>query len=423
MTLARLRVLLLAGALLLSGCSLPAVSATDGPGSDGTGPVTLATGRDLTGYLGGRLAAWNATHPAEKATLIELPEAADDVRAQMISNLQARSDRYDVLNMDVAWTAEFAGAGWVRQLDRNDFPLDKFLPPVIDTATYQGRLYAVPYTTNAGMLYYRKDVLDQEHLAPPRTWAELADEAKTVAPRYGLQGYAGQFLPYEGLTVNYAEAVQSAGGQILTGEGSGVAADSAAARRGLDFLVGGVRDGWIPKEALSFKEEESRRAFQDGRYLFLRNWPYVYDSAQAQGSAVAGRFGVVPLPGPDGPGSSTLGGSDLAVSTYSRHARSAQRLIQYLTGLDNQRQVLLKGSLPPVWAELYSDPELVRRFPYLPVLRQSLLSARPRPKSPDYDQVTLAVSEIVHDALSQNRSPGETAARLTTELNAIIRNP
>lgn len=423
MRLARLRHTVAACVLLLTGCSLPAASGGHGDGSDGTGPVTLATGRDLTGYLRGRLAAWNGAHPAEKATLIELPEAADDVRAQMISNLQAKSDRYDVLNLDVVWTPEFAAAGWIRPLEGRDYPLDKFLPPVIDTATFQGRLYAVPYTANAGMLYYRKDVLDQEHLPPPRTWTQLADEARTVAPKYGLKGYAGQFLPYEGLTVNYAEAVQSAGGQILTGEGSGVGVDTPKARQGLDFLVGGVRDGWIPQEALTFKEEESRKAFQDGRYLFLRSWPYVYDQAQAPDSKIAGRFGVVPLPGPDGSGSSTLGGSDLAVSTYSRHAKSAQRLIQYLTGLDNQRQVLLQGSLPPVWSELYDDPELVRRFPYLPVLRQSLLSARPRPKSPDYDQVTLAVSEIVHDALTLRRTPDETTARLSTELNAIVRNP
>lgn len=416
---------LLAGVLLLGllgGCALPGASGRAAAG-DGTGPLTLATGRDLTGYLRGRLAQWNRTHPAEKATLIELPEAADDVRAQMISNLQARSDRYDVLNMDVVWTAEFAANGWITPLDRADFPLNRFLPPVVGTATFRGRLYAVPYVTNAGMLYYRRDILDREHLAPPRTWADLERIARTVAPKYHLGGYAGQFLPYEGLTVNYAEAVQSAGGRILSGEGTKVTVDSAAARAGLEFLVRGVREGWIPREALTFKEEDARQAFQDGRYLFMRNWPYAYDLAEAKGSPVAGKVGVVPLPGPDGPGSSTLGGSNLAISSYSRHQRSALRLIQYLTGADNQRQVLVQGSLPPVWADLYTDPALVRRFPYLPVLRQSILSAQPRPKSPVYDQVSLAVSEIVHDALTLRRTPQETTDRLAHELDAIIRNP
>jgi multiple sugar transport system substrate-binding protein len=415
---------MLAGALLLAGCEGSGVSGAGRSGRpDGTGPITLATGRDLTGYLAGRLARWNRTHPAERATLIELPEAADDVRAQMISNLRAGSDRYDVLNLDVVWTPEFAAEGWIAPLDARQFPLDRFLAPVIDTATFRGKLYAVPYVSNAGMLYYRKDILAKEHLQPPRSWAELEYQARTVAPRYGLKGYAGQFLPYEGLTVNYAEAVQSAGGQILTGEGSGVAVGSAAARKGLDFLVRGVREGWIPKESLSFKEEESRRAFQGGGYLFLRSWPYVHDLAESEGSAVAGKFGVTQLPGPDGPGSSVLGGSNLAVSSYSRHQRSALHFIQDFTGLDNQRQVLLQGALPPVWAELYHDPALVRRFPYLPALEKSILSAKPRPKSADYDQVSLAVSEIVHDALTLRRSPEETTSRLATELDAIVRRP
>ncbi|MDF2256782.1 ABC transporter substrate-binding protein [Streptantibioticus ferralitis] len=410
------------GVLLLSGCGSPASSAVS-TGADGTGPVTLATGRDLTGYLRGRLQVWNASHPTQKATLIELPEAADDVRAQMISNLQAKSERYDVLNMDVSWTAEFAAAGWISPLDTHQFPLDKFLKPVVDTATFRDRLYAVPYVTNAGVLYYRKDILDREHLPPPRTWADLERDARTVAPRYGLKGYAGQFLPYEGLTVNYAEAVQSAGGQLLSGEGTKVAVDSPAARQALDFLVRGVREGWIPQEALTFKEEESRQAFQDGRYLFMRNWPYAYDLGEAKGSPIAGRFGVVPLPGLDGPGSSSLGGSNLAVSSYSRHQKTARALIRFLTGLDNERQVLLQGSLPPVWAQLYTDPALVRRYPYLPVLRQSILSAKPRPKTPDYDQVSLAVAEAAHDALTLRRSPDEATARLADELGTIVRGP
>lgn len=414
--------LLLAGVLLLAGCGAPAVPGR-AASTDGTGPLTFVTGRDLTGYLHNRLAAWNATHPAEKVTLIELPEAADDVRAQMISNLQAKSNRFDVLNIDVVWTPEFAAAGWITPLDRTLFPLGRFLPPVVDTATFRGRLFAVPYVSNTGLLYYRKDILARAHRNPPRTWAELADLARTVAPAYGLKGYAGQFLPYEGLMVDYTEAVQSAGGQILTGEGTKVAVDSPAARKALDFLVQGVREGWIPREALTFKEEEARRAFQDGRYLFMRNWPYAYDLAEAKGSPIAGEFGVEALPGPRGPGSGSLGGSNLAVSSYSRHQKSALRLIEFLTSEDNERQVLLQGKLPPVWASLYTDPALVRRFPYLPVLEQSILAAKPRPKSPDYDQVSLAVSQLVHDALTLRRTPDDTTARMTRELDAIVRHP
>ncbi|MDT0456382.1 ABC transporter substrate-binding protein [Streptomyces sp. DSM 41527] len=389
-------------------------------GSDGRGPITLVTGGDLTGYLRGVLDGWNDHHPREKVTLVELPDAADEVRAQLVTELRSHSDRFDVLNIDVAWTSEFAAAGWIKPVNADRFPLKHFLRPVVDTATFGGRLYAVPYVTNAGLLYYRKDVLDREGARPPRTWAELEHLAKTVAPKYGMDGYAGQFLPYEGLTANVGEAVQSAGGSVLAGEGSRVTVDSPAARRGLSFLLDGVRAGWIPQRALTYKEEESRKAFQDGRLLFLRNWPYAYALANARSSKVAGKFGAVPLPGPDGPGSSALGGSNLAVNAQSRHQRTATELISYLTSEPVQRRVLTEGALPPVWADLYADPELVRRFPYLPTLKRGVLAAKPRLKSPHYDQVSLAVQAVMHDALVHRRSTNATVARLTRELRAIV---
>ncbi|MFE6910850.1 ABC transporter substrate-binding protein [Streptomyces erythrochromogenes] len=389
--------------------------------SDARGPLTLVTAGDLTDYLGPLLDDWNASRPDERVTLVELPESADETRAQMISELRSGRDRFDVLNIDVAWTSEFAAAGWISPLERDRFPLDAFLRPVVDTATFDGRLYAVPYVTNAGLLYYRKDLLDLAGEQPPRTWSELARQARTIAPRHGLDGYAGQFLPYEGLTVNVTEAVHSAGGSVLRDDGARVSVDSDGARAGLRFLADGVREGWISREALGYKEEESRRAFQEGRLLFLRNWPYVYADASAAGSKVAGRFGAVPLPGADGPGTSVLGGSNLAVSRHARHPASAADLMSYLTSERVQRRVLTEGSLPPVRAALYEDPELVRAYPYLPTLRESVLSAVPRPKSPRYDQVSLAVQAVGQDVMALRQTPDEAVARLTRELGTISR--
>ncbi|MFF7380326.1 ABC transporter substrate-binding protein [Streptomyces massasporeus] len=392
------------------------------PSGSERGPLTLATAGDLTGYLGPLLEGWNRTRPGEKVTLVELPDSADETQAQMVTDLRdGDRSRFDVLNIDVNWTSEFAAAGWIRPLPRDRFPLKTFLQPVVDTATYDGQLYAVPYVTNAGLLLYRKDVLAEEGVAPPRTWAELERYAKTIAPKHGLDGYAGQFLPYEGLTVNAAEAVYSAGGSILGDEGERVTVDSAAAREGIGFLARGVREGWIPREALTYKEEESKQAFQDGRLLFLRNWPYAYVGASAPGSKIAGKVGAVPLPGPDGPGTSVLGGSNLAVSAHARHPDSAARLIAYLTSERVQRQVLTRGALPPVRADLYQDPALIRRFPYLPTLRTSVLAAEPRPKSPRYDQVSLVVQAVVHDAMAGHQTPAAAMRRLARELAAISR--
>ncbi|SEQ23542.1 ABC transporter substrate-binding protein [Streptomyces radiopugnans] len=407
---------LLAAAVVLAG-----YAGLGSPAGGGRGPVTLVTAGDLTDYLDPVLDDWNRARPDEKATLVELPDSADETRAQMVTGLRSGSSRFDVLNIDVAWTSEFAAAGWIAPVDPGRFPLDAFLPPVVDTATFGGRLYAVPYVTNAGLLYYRADVLAKEGERPPRTWSELERLAREVAPRHGLDGYAGQFLPYEGLTANATEAVRSAGGSLLGDEGATVTADSEATVEGLRFLADGVREGWIPEESLTWKEEESRQAFQDGRLLFLRNWPYVYALAGGEGSKVAGRFGAVPLPGPDGPGVSVLGGSNLAVNSRSRHPETAADLIAYLTGEQVQRRVLTEGALPPVRASLYSDPELVRDFPYLPTLRESVLAAEPRPKSPRYDQVSLVVQAVVHDAMAGRQTPRQAVARLARELRSVAR--
>ncbi|EST22132.1 hypothetical protein N566_26775 [Streptomycetaceae bacterium MP113-05] len=409
---------LLVVALLVTGST--ACAPQDEP-PDGRGPMTLATAGDLTRYLGPLLEDWNREHPGQRVTLIELPDSADETRSQMITELRSGSPRFDVLNIDVAWTSEFAAAGWISPLERSRFPLETFLPPVLETATFDDRLYAVPYVTNAGLLYYRKDVLDEEGVEPPRTWDELARQAREIAPEHGLDGYAGQFLPYEGLTANVTEAVRSAGGSLLGDEGAKVTVDGAT-RQGLEFLARGVREGWIPREALGYKEEESRMAFQEGELLFLRNWPYVYQTANTgEDSKVAGKVGAVRIPGPDGPGTSVLGGSNLAVSSHSEHRESAAELIAYLTSESVQRRVLTEGALPPVRADLYNDPELVRNHPYLPTLRKSILTAEPRPKSPRYDQVSLAVQAVAHDVLSLRQTPGDAVVRLRRELTAIAR--
>jgi multiple sugar transport system substrate-binding protein len=405
--------------LLVAGCAGLADSAgRTSQGTSGTGPITFATGRDTTAYLRPLLDRWNQTHPAEPVTLLELPEAADEQRAQMVANLQAHSDVYDVLGLDVVWTAEFADAGWIVPLDRSVFPLDKMLKGVADTAIYRDRLWAAPYTSNAGLLYYRSDILKKEHLKPPRTWAELRDQASRLSAKYHIGGYAGQFLPYEGLTVNFAEAVQSAGGQILDPDARRVTMDLGATRTALDFLVGGVEEGWIPQEALSYKEEESRLAFQEGRLVFARNWPHAYGPATH--SDLAGKFEVTRLPGLTGPGSSTLGGLNLAISAYSKRQKTALDFIRYFTGPEIQRLVLTEGSFPPVWAELYDDPALIKRFPYLPVLKEAILSAHPRPVTPNYNQVSLVISSAVSGALNLSKPVDETVADLKQQLGEVV---
>jgi multiple sugar transport system substrate-binding protein len=416
---------LAAGLLYLTGCTAGGGPAGGpAPSADGIGPITFAIGKDNSGWLQGVISGWNTDHPGQKVTLLLLPEAANDQLAQLVANLQAKSDLYDVMDMDVIWTAEFASNGWIIPLPQSQFPLGDFLKPAVDSAMYQGRLYAVPDYSNADLLYYRKDILARAGKQPPATWAQLQQLAETVAPRFGLYGYAGTFAPYEGLTVNFATAVQSAGGSILSPEGTKVTVNSAKALQGLEFLVDGFRQGWIPKVTLGYEEQSSQDAFAAGKFLFLDNWPDVYAALSVPGpeNKVYGKFGVAALPGPDGMGSSSLGGANLAISTYSQHQRTALDFIKYMTNLANERQMLEQGSFPPVWTALYTDKSLIGRYPYLPVLEQAINSAQPRPAITNYDQASLAISSTVYQALTQQQNPQQALTEMAGQLTQIIRD-
>jgi multiple sugar transport system substrate-binding protein len=412
-----------AGLLLIAGCASGSASG-GAPVTNGIGPITFAIGQDNPGWLQGVIAGWNERYPNQKVTLLLLPEASNDQLAQLVANLQAKSDEYDVIDMDVIWTAEFASNGWIIPLPESQFPLDKFLKPAVATAMYQGRLYAVPDYSNADLLYYRKDILAKAGVQPPKTWEQLQQLAETVAPKYGLYGYAGTFAPYEGLTVNFATAVQSAGGSILSPEGTKVTVDSPQALRGLEFLVNGFRQGWIPKVALTYEEESSQTAFEAGKFLFLDNWPDVYAALSTPGpqNKVYGKVGVAPLPGPAGPGSSSLGGANLAISAFSQHQQTALNFIKYMTHETSEVQMLKQGSFPPVLTQLYTDKSLWRSYPYLPVLEQAINSAQPRPAITNYDQASLAISSAVYEALIDEEQPQQALAEMAGQLAQVIRD-
>ncbi|MGH8866781.1 MAG: ABC transporter substrate-binding protein [Actinomycetes bacterium] len=397
-----------------AGCSGSTPSGEGGGDGDGRGPITFARGKDTTGHLQEVLDTWNKQHPKEKVTLHELPESADEQRAGMVQNFQAESGEYDVVGADVVWTAEFAARDWIEPLDKETFGGSQLLPPTVETGMYGGKLYAAPWNSNAGFLYYRSDLVK----SPPKTWDELIDDCK-IAEQNDMDCYAGQFAQYEGLTVNASEAINSTGGTVLNESGTEAAVDSAEAKEGLEFLVNGFKEGYIPKEAITYDEETGRRAFQQGNLLFLRNWPYVYGLANTKGpdSKIVGKFDVVPLPGPDGPGASTLGGYNLAVSSFSENQKTAKDFIEFMQSEEIQRRVLTDLSLPPVVTSLYDDPALQKKLGYLATLKEAILQAETRPVTPNYNEVTLAIQKNAYEALQGKMTVDEATAAMAEELN------
>jgi trehalose/maltose transport system substrate-binding protein len=417
-----------ATALLVSACGGSSGSSGGSQGAstalDGVGPITLVQGKDVSGFVRQILDGWNQQHPDQKATLIELPEDADAQRAQMIQNANAKSDAYSVLVVDNVWTAEFAANRYIVELPQDQFPIGDFLPPVIDSAMYKGNLYAVPNASDGGMLYYRTDLLQGAGIAgPPKTWAELIDDCKKIqgsAAGAGVNCYAGQFQKYEGLTVNAAEAINSAGGVITDKDGK-PNVNTPEAKAGLDFLVNGFKEGYIPKEALTYKEEEGRRAFQGGKLIFHRQWPYQYALAEKTdgSSQVAGKFAVAPLPGLNGPGVSSLGGHALGISSYAKNKKSALDFIKYYTSKENSQKYLELASQAPVYTSIYDDPTLQKKFPYLTTLKASILGAQARPKVVRYGDATLAIQDAAYGALQGTLTTDQALQQLQDKLTQL----
>ena len=364
-------------------------------GLDSRGPITYVQGKDNSGVWGPVIDKWNKEHPDEEVTFKEQSDEANQQHDDLARNFQAENADYDVVSVDVVWTAEFAAQGWLQPLE-GDLAINTegLLQPTIDAGTYNGTLYTSPNTSDGGMLYYRSDLVK----TPPETWDEMM-EMCSIAEENNMDCYTGQFSKYEGLTVNASEAINGAGGAIL-GEDGQPALDTAEAEEGLGNLAEAYANGNIPKEAISYTEEEGRIAFQAGKTLFHRNWPYVYGlAATEKSSKVKGKFDVAPLPGTEGVGASSLGGHNIGISAYSDNKATAIDFVNFLLEEEQQRTFLTVGSLAPALESLYTDEALVKDFGYLPTLQTSIANAVPRPISPYYPGVTTAISDNAYAAI------------------------
>ena len=415
------------GALLVTAaCSSGTAASPAASGSaaaanwDEFGPIVYASGKDTTGTLAAEIKAWNDANPNEQVEFRELTDNADEQRAEMVKRGQSKSGEFTVMSVDVVWTSEFAANGWLQELPADKFNTTGYLKAAVDAATYFNKLYAMPSTSDGALLYYRKDLLDKAGAKPPTTWDEMQAVCDKVLPgQSGMSCYGGQFQKYEGLTCNFVESVNSAGGAVLDEAGKPVV-NSPEAVAGLTWMVDGFKSGMIPKEAITWKEEESRQAFENSKILFLRNWPYVWNLASKDTSKIKGKFEVAPIPGKTGPGVSTLGGHSFGISTFAKNKGTAMKFVNWMQTKEAQSNRLVKSSLAPVLEELYDDPTLQAKIPYLKALGDSIRNAKPRPKAVKYNDVTLAIQDAAYAALQGQKEPQAAMDELQTKLQSII---
>ena len=358
--------------------------------------------------LPGLLRQFERDHPGVRVKHEPLPWTADVQHQFYVINLEGRTAGFDVLMLDVIWTAEFARAGWL--LDLTDrWPAAErreHFEATVATAMLDGRVWAVPWVMNVGLLYYRRDLLAASDFAPPRSYDELAHQARAVMERAAerqLGGFVWQGRQYEGLVVNILEELWGRGVELVGADGR-VLADLDGAAAALGFRRRLLTDGISPRLVTGADEEQTRREFGAGRAVFLRNWPYARRLFESPTSPIRGRVGIAALPG-----GGALGGAHLAINRATRYPELAWQLVRFLTTPEAQRAIADAVALHP------TRPRLLE-----PDLQSIFRAARPRPITPWYQTLSATIQTAFSAAITGVTPPRDALATARLQLDYFL---
>jgi trehalose/maltose transport system substrate-binding protein len=374
-------------------------------------------------------ARYMEANPNVEVKVLTTPDLANDRLGLYLQFFEAQSSEVDVYQIDVIWPGDLAE----HMVDLNEYggaeAAKEHFPAIITNNTVDGKLVGIPWFTDAGLLYYRTDLLEKYgYAAPPTTWDELEEMAQKIqdgerAANQDFWGYVWQGNAYEGLTCDALEWIDSnAGGTIISpdkiitvnNEQAVAAVDRAAA------WVGKIS----PPGVTGFAEEDARNAFQAGNAAFMRNWPYAFSLGNSDDSAIKGKFDVVPLPAGDkGAGSAALGGWQLAVSKYSKNPEIAADVALFLASKDEQKVRAVVGSFNPTIPTLYEDAEVCAAQPFLCKLLGVFTNAAARPSTataPKYNEVSTLFFQSVHSVLTGEKDGTTALAELELDLQDLL---
>lgn len=368
-------------------------------------------------------------HPDVEIKALETPELATDRLGLYLQFFQAQSSEVDVYQIDVIWPGDLAE----HLVDLNQYgaaeAAKEHFPAIVQNNTVDGKLVAIPWFTDAGLLYYRKDLLEKYGYAnPPKTWDQLEEMAKKIqdgerAANPDFWGFVWQGKAYEGLTCDALEWVAShGGGSVIEPDGT-ISINNEKAIEAIDRAkkwIGSIS----PDGVTGFGEEDSRRMWQAGNAAFMRNWPYAYSLGNADDSAIKGKFDVCPLPGKEeGQSAASLGGWQLAVSKYSKHPEIAANVALTLAGAAEQKRRAIKGTLNPTIMSLYKDPEVLEAAPFFGSLYDVFINAVARPSTataPKYNEVSTKFFNAVYDVLTAKKDAATSLEELELDLQDLL---
>jgi trehalose/maltose transport system substrate-binding protein len=373
--------------------------------------------------------AW-AQKTGNTIRIVSTPNSATERLALYQQLLAAGAGDIDVFQIDVVWPG-ILGDHFIDLSQKAQGQIDKHFPAIVQNNTIDGKLVAMPWFADAGLLYYRKDLLEKYGRGVPQTWADLTETARIIqegerkSGNGDFWGYVWQGRAYEGLTTVALEWINSFGGGSIVDEKGEITLNNPKAAQALETAAAWV--GTIsPEGILNYTEEEARGVFQAGNAAFMRNWPYAWALAQGEDSPIRNKVGVAPLPkgGPGGKHAGTLGGQQLAVSKYSKNSEAAADLVMYLTSAEEQKRRAIVGSFNPTIPSLFEDEEVKKAAPFIGELIAVFTNAVARPASitgEDYNKVSSEFFNMAHQVLSGRAEPEQALARTERDLKRIKR--
>jgi multiple sugar transport system substrate-binding protein len=369
------------------------------------------------------VSAFNEAQTKAHVTYKELPppSSSTEVHQGLVQQLARRNGDPDVFTLDIIWIAEFAAAKWALPLDQYfKDSTGEYFPGMVQACTWQDKLVALPWFVDSGMLYYRKDL----GITAPSTWDELIASAKQATGSGKAKfGFLWQAKQAEVLVCDLVSFIGSNGGAILQSDGKTVAIADEPAIQAVQLMYDLInKDQITPADVLSWDEEPSRRPFTGGEAAFLRNWSYVWKIAQSEAeSKVVDQVAVVPLPHfPDKKSAAALGGYQYGINASSKKREAAVEFVRWMSSPETQLRFATQLGLCPTRAAVFERPEIGTEQPFMQQLKDVFLGAIPRPVTPKYPQVTLALQSAVSTALT-NGKVEEALKTAKQKIEAIVR--
>lgn len=368
-------------------------------------------------------ADFNKTHPNINLEIVKAPNDTNLVEDLYTSSFLLGDSPYDLAYMDTVWVPKFAAANWLQDLSEK---IDKqqlqetYVSGDIEGGSYQNKLYRMPLSSNGGMLYYRTDLLKKGGFEPPNTFEELIKISQELQQQGLVEwGYLWQGKQYEGLSAMFIEILKGYGGFWVNPETNEVGLDKPEAIEAVNFLRTTITAGISPPGVTTYAEEETRRLFQSGKTVFLRNWPYVYPLASK--SEIAGKFAIKPMVHASGKESGACsGGWGLGIVKSTKHPEEAWEVIQYFNKPEVQRKFILETGLVPARKSLFNDKILVAEFPYLPNLFPVVENSVLRPPIAQYAQASDILQRYLSVALTGSRTPELAMKAAAAETRALL---